>query len=528
MVEGAHDQIGAGASRLLDAVLLISSGLDLRASLDRLVQASCALTGARYGVIGLLDADGVVSDFVIHGVDAETTERIASLPTCEGVLGVLVENPKPLRLANVADHARSMGFPPNHPPMMSFLGVPVHVDGKIYGNLYLTEKADGAQFTAEDESLLEVLAEVAGFVIANARTHAASERRQRWLEAGFAMSEELQDTAEVPDALRVVSRHLRRVASAGTVVVVADLDDGIAVVTLDDGQGHPSLADIDKVLEVSSPVLAAADATGRILPLPRIENTEGFVIPLLSRLVPGHLLLVLSDGTDLAVEGLDTDLLVGFADQAALALDRTQALAEREEHVLVADRDRIARDLHDTVIQRLFATALQLQGLRRIVVLDEVRSRLDDAVAELNTTIRDIRSTIFELRHDDGSSVKADVRGLAKEYVSVLGFTPFVRIRGPLDVAVSTEVADHLLATLREALSNVARHADADACIVEVEVGQDRLLLRISDNGRGIGGEISESGLRNVRRRAVEHGGTFRIGSEEPHGTLLEWQIPLS
>jgi signal transduction histidine kinase len=528
VVEGAHDQIGAGASRLLDAVLLISSGLDLRASLDRLVQASCALTGARYGVIGLLDADGVVNDFVIHGVDAETTERIASLPTCEGVLGVLVDDPRPLRLANVADHARSMGFPPNHPPMSSFLGVPVHVDGRVYGNLYLTEKADGAQFTAEDESLLEVLAEVAGSVIANARTHAASERRQRWLEAGFTMSEELQDTAEVTDALRVVSRHLRRVAAAATVAVVADLDDGMGVVTLDSEAGHPSIADLDKVLEVATPMLVEADATGRILALPRVENTEGFVIPLLSRLAPGHLLLVLSDGAEAAIDTLDTDLLVGFADQAALALDRTQALAEREEHLLVADRDRIARDLHDSVIQRLFATALQLQGLRRTVILDEVRARLDDAVAELNTTIRDIRSTIFELRHDVGSSLKAEVRGLANEYVAVLGFTPFVRIHGPLDVAVDADVADHLMATLREALSNVARHAEADACVVEVEVGQDRLLLRVSDNGRGIGGEVSESGLRNVRQRAVERGGTFRIGSEEPHGTLLEWQIPLA
>lgn len=528
VVEGAHERIGAGASRLLDAVLLISSGLDLRGSLERLVQASCALTGARYGVIGLLDADGVVHDFVIHGVDEETARKIASLPTCEGVLGVLVEDPKPLRLTDVADHARSMGFPANHPPMTSFLGVPVLVDGTVYGNLYLTEKEDGAQFTAEDEALLEVLAEVAGSVIANARTHEASQRRQRWLEAGFAMSEELQDTAQVPEALRIVARSLRKVATAGTVALVAAGQSGPVVVALDDGSTVPVLADLDKVLEVAAAVLADAAASGRVVALPRMENTDGYVVPLQSRLVPGHLLLVLTDSADPAVEALEPELLAGFADQAALALDRTQALADRQAHLLVADRDRIARDLHDSVIQRLFATALQLQGLRRIVVLDEVRARLDDAVAELNTTIRDIRSTIFELRHDDGTSLKADVRALAKEYVPVLGFTPFVRIRGPLDVSVGPQAAEHLLATMREALSNVARHADADACIIEVEVGQDRLLLRISDNGRGIDGEISESGLRNVRRRAVDHGGTFRIGSEEPHGTLLEWQIPLS
>ncbi|MFL6105483.1 MAG: GAF domain-containing protein [Marmoricola sp.] len=527
MVEGAHGGIDAGASRLLDAVLLISSGLDLRGSLHRLVEASCALTGARYGVIGLLDAEGVINDFVIHGVDAETTAKLASLPTCEGVLGVLVEDPRPLRLTDVADHARAMGFPPNHPPMASFLGVPVLVAGEVYGNLYLTEKAGGAQFTAEDESLLQVLAEIAGSVIENARTHEASERRQRWLEAGFEMSEELQDAAELPEAMRVVTRHLREVARAGTVAVVTVGDEGLGLAAFDDGSVHPVLADLDKVVEVSTPVLIEADTTGNALPLPRIENTEGYVVPLPSKLAPGRLLVVLTDSADPAAEQLEPELLVGFADQAALALDRIQALAERQELLLVADRDRIARDLHDSVIQRLFATALQLQGLRRTVIVDEVRSRLDDAVAELNTTIRDIRSTIFELRHDDGTSVKADVRALAKEYVPVLGFTPFVRIRGPLDVAVSPEIADHLMATLREALSNIARHAEADACIVEVEVGQERLLLRISDNGRGVGGQITESGLRNVRRRAVEHGGTFRIGSEEPHGTLLEWQVPL-
>jgi len=525
--EGAHGGIDAGASRLLDAVLLISAGLDLRGALHRLVEASCALTDAKYGVIGLLDADGVVNDFVIHGVDAETTEKIASLPTCEGVLGVLVEDPRPLRLVDVADHARSMGFPPNHPPMTSFLGVPLLVDGNVYGNLYLTEKAGGAQFTAEDESLIQVLAEIAGSVIANARTHEATERRQRWLEAGLALSEVLQDTADLPDALRVVTRHLREVARAGIVAVLAVGEDGISVVALDDGSVHPVLADLDKVVEVTTSVLTHADASGTVLALPRVENTDGYVVPLPSKLVPGRVLVVLTDGADPAGEALDPELLVAFADQAALELDRTQALAERQELLLVADRDRIARDLHDSVIQRLFATALQLQGLRRIVILDEVRSRLDDAVAELNTTIRDIRSTIFELRHDDGSSLKADVRALAKEYVPVLGFTPFVRIRGPLDVGVGAEAADNLMATLREALSNVARHADADACIVEIEVGQERLLLRVSDNGRGISGQITESGLRNVRRRAVEHGGTFRIGSEEPHGTLLEWQIPL-
>jgi signal transduction histidine kinase len=195
--------------------------------------------------------------------------------------------------------------------------------------------------------------------------------------------------------------------------------------------------------------------------------------------------------------------------------------------MLVADRDRIARDLHDTVIQRLFATGLQLQGLQRSVGSPAVRSRLVESVDELNTTIRDIRSTIFELRHDEGGSLKAGIRSLAQEYVPVLGFTPFVRLRGPIDAAVPERTAEQLLATMREALSNVARHAEADACIVEVEALADRLVLRISDNGLGLANEINESGLRNVRRRAFDQGGSFTIGPEEPHGTLIEWSVPL-
>ncbi|MCW2785948.1 MAG: hypothetical protein JWP74_2465 [Marmoricola sp.] len=196
--------------------------------------------------------------------------------------------------------------------------------------------------------------------------------------------------------------------------------------------------------------------------------------------------------------------------------------------LISADRDRIARDLHDTVIQRLFATALLLQGLRRRVDDEEVGHRLDEAVADLNTTIREIRSTIFDLGRTAEASLRAEIRGLAKEYASVLGFTPFVRLRGPLDVGVPADDADQLMATLREALSNVVRHADADACVVEVTVVEDALRLRVSDNGHGIGYDQQESGLRNVRRRAVDRGGSFRITPEDPQGTLLEWEIPLA
>jgi signal transduction histidine kinase len=490
-VGGEQDRYGVdrATSGLLDAVLLISSDLDLHGALDRLVRASCQLTGARYGFLGLLDDDGVIADFVLHGLDADQIAAIRQLPTGKGILGVLIEEPLPLRLADLAAHPRSVGFPVNHPQMHSFLGVPVRVEGKVYGNLYLTEKEGGEPFTGQDELLLEVLAQVAGFVIANARTHAASERRRHWLEAGIAMSASLEAVDDVGQALVEVAVRLREVADAVLVAVV-----------------EPSA----------------------LRPATRLEGRTAVVVPMDSRLAAGHSLLVVLDDARLGVEGPDLDLFATYADQASLALDRTQALADRQEHMLVADRDRIARDLHDTVIQRIFATALQLQGLRREVPLEEVKGRLDEAVGELNTTIRDIRSTIFELRRDDTSSLKAEVRALAKEYVPVLGFTPFVRLRGALEGRVSAEIAEHLIATLREALSNVARHADADACVVEVEVTDESLRLRVSDNGRGPADIQDESGLRNVRRRAGELGGRFTLAPEDPHGTVLEWTVPLS
>ena len=222
------------------------------------------------------------------------------------------------------------------------------------------------------------------------------------------------------------------------------------------------------------------------------------------------------------------DLLASLADQASLALDRAEAIADREELALVADRDRIARDLHDLVIQRLFATGLQLQGARRIAMSDDVRERLDSAVTDLDTTIRDIRSTIFELQRVGERSLRSDLRDLAKEYVPVLGFTPLVRTTGPVDTAVGGELGEQLLAVLREALSNTARHAEASAAVVEVEVTGDRVLLSVTDNGKGIPGERQESGLRNVRRRAADHGGAVRLLREEPHGTRLEWSVPLT
>jgi len=222
-----------------------------------------------------------------------------------------------------------------------------------------------------------------------------------------------------------------------------------------------------------------------------------------------------------------TELLASITVQVALVLDQAQREEDRQMLALLEDRDRIARDLHDLVIQRLFAVGLQLQGAIRLAVRPQVTERLQSAVTELDATIRDIRATIFELQHRPGqSSLRADLRQLAASYAPTLGFSPVVQFSGPLDNAVDDDLQIQVLAVLRETLSNVARHARASSVLVEVQAG-DELLVRVVDDGVGIPPEVSESGLRNMRTRAQARGGSLTMRNREPHGTVVEWRVPL-
>lgn len=512
---------------LLDAVVAISSDLDLHSVLERITAAACQITEARYGALGVIGqgGDGLV-DFVTHGVSQAERDAIGELPRGHGILGLLIDHPRPLRLKHLTEHPQSYGFPPHHPHMESFLGVPVRIRGRVFGNLYLTEKAGGEDFTEGDEHLVGVLATAAGFVIENAQTFARSERRRQWLEATARVTEALQPPVRLEEALRQIVVGARRVSGASAVALLED-HDGHRLVLASDGPRAADMGDLVDRLAEDIDTTSGGDGP-RVLHAGSRRGVRSTVVllPLRSHIAAGGVLVVELGGR-VALEPEETELLAGFADQASLGLDRAQALADREELLLVADRDRIARDLHDLVIQRLFATGLQLQGARRIASGDEVRKRIDEAVKDLDVTIRDIRSTIFELQHDHTQSLRADVRGVVKEYVPVLGFTPLVRTNGPVDSVVPRELADQLLAVLREALSNVARHSEAQAAMVEVDATDDRVVLRVVDNGKGLPVERQESGLRNVRRRASEHGGVVQMQSEEPSGTRLEWSVPL-
>jgi signal transduction histidine kinase len=540
-IEAATSDLPRGAQALLAAVMAISSDLDMHNVLDRIVVSSLELTGARYGALGVIGTDGHLSDFIAHGIHPDVRAAIGELPHGRGILGLLIEHPETIRLPRLQDHPASYGFPPHHPPMTTFLGVPVRIRGTVFGNLYLTEKLGGIPFTEQDEMLVQALASAAGFVIENARAYTLSELQRSWLEASARLNEALQPPVEVDDALQQVAVATRTVSSAYAVGVLsselpADITqagsrdagrDGRSpiVIRASDGRDAARLPELADQLSDQIRRAAAGDEPGAV---PLADNRTALVLPIRARLFGSAVLLVVID-THKAVTGLpskERELITSFADQAALALDRVQAVADRQELAIVSDRDRIARDLHDLVIQRLFATGLSLQGIRA-KARPEVQVRLDQAVADLDTTIRDVRTTIFELHQREHAALRDSISALAREYVPILGFAPAIRTRGPVDTLVPAETAEQLLAVLREALSNVARHAGASSASVEVEADPDFLVLRVTDNGRGLPEGRNESGLRNVRRRASELGGTVRFTPAEPHGTALEWRVPL-
>jgi signal transduction histidine kinase len=363
--------------QLLDAILAIGLDLDLPAMLRRIIENAVDLVDATYGALGVLDESGTrLSQFITVGIDDAGHKAIGDLPEGHGILGLLIVDAEPLRLPDLTEHPDSYGFPPNHPPMRSFLGVPIRVRNQVFGNLYLTDKKVGEVFTDVDEELVIGLAAAAGVAIENARLHT-------------------------------------------------------------------------KLHEVG----------------------------------------------------------------------------------LIEDRERIARDLHDTVIQRLFATGMSLQGTVRLVASDPTSAvdRIERAVDDLDTTVKQIRTAIFELEQTatDTGGLRSRILAIAHEASGPLGLEPHVRFDGPVDTGMDDRVGVELLATLREALSNVARHAQATHVDVEVLVGGE-VELRVLDDGVGLpsGDRDAGNGLRNMAARAARLGGAFGVRANDPAGTVVEWRVP--
>ncbi|MFF0342750.1 GAF domain-containing protein [Kribbella sp. NPDC004875] len=545
---GRVDEIMDSQDRLralLDAVVGIGTDLDLNSTLDRIVTAACDLAGARYGALGVVGRDGRrLSRFITHGVTDEQSAAIGPAPQGHGLLGLLIQHPTPLRLHDLAEHPESYGFPPNHPPMRSFLGVPIRTRDQVFGNLYLTEKASGADFTGQDERNVTALAAAAGVVIDNARLYADTERRRRWHEVTAEITQLMLGAFDPKDVLQLIARRAREVSGSRVGVLLLTDDDHLTIEAIDGPEDleryvgrriaadFPVLGDVargDKQEVVEDLAQLLKNIGRRVDDLPEVMSLGRTImapIPAGSH-APGGLLLVAAErGAVLGVtEG--TDLLKMFASQATLALDRAQAQQDQAMIAVLEDRDRIARDLHDLVIQRLFATGLQLQGIQP-QVRPEVQERLRNAVEDIDTTIRDLRAAIFELLHQPGrSSLRADIRSLAAEYAVPLGFAPRLNCAGPLDTVVPTVARPQILATIRESLSNVVRHARATAVTIDVVVSGNQVVARVSDDGVGIAAGDRQSGLRNLRERAETLGGSVSIRPNEPRGTTVELTAPL-
>jgi len=529
---------------LLDAVVGIGADLDLNSTLDRIVTAACDLVGARYGALGVVGPDGKqLVRFITHGVTEDQIAAIGPYPEGHGILGLLIDHPEPLRLHDLTEHSRSFGFPANHPPMKSFLGVPIRTRDHAYGNLYLTEKTGGADFTEEDERTMMALAAAAGVVIENARLYADTERRRRWHEVTAEITQLMLGEFDPEDALQLIARRAREV-SGSLIGAVLLSDDGDLVVRTIEGPeqfqrfvgaripvdlpvvGDAVTGDQEVVIE---DLAQLAKELGRLSDVPELEGLGRTIIAPLPEGTgssAGLLVVVAERGTVIGVtEG--SDLMRMFANQAVLALERAQAQRDRDVLAVLEDRDRIARDLHDLVIQRLFATGLQLQGMYRLARPD-LRERLSRAVEDIDSTIRDLRAAIFELQQQpDQSSLRADVQTLVAEYTEPLGFRPKLICTGPIDTVVPVTARPQILAAVRESLSNVVRHAQATAVTVEVTVDSELVLARITDNGIGIPSDRHRSGLHNLTERASSLGGTVEIKDNQPHGTVVELRAPL-
>lgn len=530
---------GTQVSRaLLDAVLGIAGDLELRDLLDRIVASARDLTGASYAALGVLrpewaDTPGPrLSDFHQVGLTPEQVELIGPLPEGHGMLGLLVDDPRPMRLADLTTHPASVGFPPHHPVMHTLLGVPVRVHGEVFGNLYLTDKPTG--FSEADEQLVQGLAAAAGVAIENARLFDDAQSRQRWLAAAAALAPRLStDLQRVGQLVGEAAFDAGRCRTVAVSLPVADEDA--------DGLDH---RDPSAPFEVDTVVGDGGSWSGRTLPAaPNPVQVSGDELAPYG-LSSGHLLLVtcqvhdqplgvLALHRDGAFRADETEMVAAFASHVSLAIDHTRNEQNRRRLAVYTDRDRIARDLHDHVIQRIFAVGLGLQSTLRRLGSAALEERVIGYINELDATIADIRSTIFSLQHEESGntrSLRTELFGVVADTAEILGSDPRVTFVGPLDSVVPDHLRADVLAVVRESLTNVAKHARASRVSLTVTADPRAGLLRVQvdDNGVGIADDRgSGNGLRNAGVRAGYAGGHAEVVRRPEGGTRFVWQVPL-
>jgi signal transduction histidine kinase len=517
---------------LLDAVVAIGADLDVHSTLERIVYSACRLVGARYGALGVIGEDRRLVEFITHGISPAEHAAIGSLPTGRGVLGLLIDDPRPVRMPDITKHPQSYGFPPNHPAMHSFLGVPVRIRDRVFGNLYLAEKQGAAEFTDDDEQIVVALAAAAGVAVDKARLYALAQRRHRWLTAATEITGLLVGRVQRATALELIARRAREVAGAELVLILLhDEDTGTLTVEVDTGLSAVGTQFAVEETQFQTAIEGGGHANvenlGQAAPWPSaMPDKPATVVPLATSDALHGVLVMVAGAGERADEEEDLAMLTQFAGQAALAFERALAQEQREMFVIIEDRERIARDLHDVVIQRLFATGMQLQTAARLA-RPEVADRVNGAVDALDTTIREIRSAIFELRSPMRAELRVEIREVVASAGDQLGFRPDLELSGPLDSGVPADLRADTVAVLREALSNVVRHAGAASVKVSVRLSAGTLVVEVLDDGAGIPADTKRSGLNNMRDRAIRRGGTFEASANRPQGTSIRWSVPI-
>ncbi|MGW2826138.1 GAF domain-containing protein [Streptomyces sp. NPDC001443] len=537
---GTRDRVHS----LLEAVLSVGRELDLEQALHSIVEAAAVLVDAEYAALGVIGPDGRrLSAFHTVGVSEEQIARIGPYPEGHGILGELISHPEPLRLAKISEHPASHGFPAHHPPMNTFLGVPIRVRDQVFGNLYLTEKRGGAQFDEEDVAVTLTLAVAAGVAIDNARLYEESRLRERWLRANADITHNLMSGSDRTEVLSLIAERAREITGAALAAVALPMaDTGTLAVEIAvglDAEAHRGL-----VLPMDSSLMGLAFSGAAPVSSADVGHDERISLepPRFGGLGPavavpigageagpqGVVLLARKAGQPV-FSAAETEPLKTFAAQAAVAMELAQRRQDAEEVAVLQDRDRIARDLHDLAIQRLFATGMTLQSAGRFIEHEEASQRVVRAVDDLDETIKIIRSTIFGLRSRGGAGetgLRARAIRVVGEAAPVLGFAPGVRMEGLLDTDVPKEIADHVVAVLSEALTNIARHARADRADVLLATDGREVRLSVADNGVGIPESGRRSGLRNMAERAEQLGGRLELGKSEGGGTGLVWRVP--
>ncbi|MBY8847395.1 GAF domain-containing protein [Saccharothrix sp. MB29] len=486
--------------RLLAAVVSLASDLSLPDVLRRIVESSCSLVGARYGALAVVGPNRRLLEFT-HG-----------------------EGHHP-----AGPHAGGAAFDPSAP---GFLGVPVHVRGEVFGNLYLTDKEDGADFTRADREVVVAVAAAAGIAIENARLYEQSRQREVWLRASNEVTNALLTGTPDRDALRLVAVRARLAADGLTAALALPDPQGELVVRVMDGE----LRGFD-VSDEGGPAREVF-GTGRAKVLDGLPGTPDrvgpvVVVPLAAGERVLGVLLVARARDQVGFDAPDVELVESFARQAALILEFTRATGAGRRLAVLEDRDRIARDLHDLVVQRLFGLGLGLQGLNGLVEQPLVAQRLQDFVTEVDQTIREIRRTIFSLQESPAgdSALRVQLRRVVQDSTRLLGFEPALALDGPVDSVVPDHVRPDLLATLREALANAARHASAKKVEVELSVDRaaTRLRLVVRDDGDGLprGRARHTGGLVNMAARARRWDGSCEVDSPGGRGVTVTWSVPL-